>query len=268
MTRRTIYSRPSMAPSAHIPLGARDVGHYILPAGFREPPFRKHFLEVFWGVRGSGVFVIDGEEHRLHPSQIAVYMPGMVHEFRAIEKDWEFRWWTMDGPLAADIAAALGLAPGVFDAGPVPSELFEQLAQAIRDISMGGERHASVVAYELLTRTRAAACVPAGDVLINEVLRFMECNWHLHSLSVSFLARRFKVHRSTLARRFQDVLGITPVDYIAGLRVQNAMALLQQTSHTVAEIADHCGYSDAAYFARMFRKRTGKSPLGYRKHGR
>jgi AraC-like DNA-binding protein len=225
----------------------------------------KPFAEVFWGIKGRGSFVIDGVEMILPPEHIAVYLPGMVHEWKAIDEGWEMRWWTMDGPLAADILTGMGLHPGVFEAGPAPEQLFDKLEQAIRTPSALGERRASAIAYELLTLTHGLAAADKSDALVNEILGYLTVNWAEHDISVDSLARRFRVHRSTLARRFQATLGTSPVDYIIGMRIQNAMSLLRQTSHSVAEIATQCGFNDPNYFARIFRKRTGYAPLKFRK---
>ena len=263
--QRKNYLRVSPTPSPDVALGAHGIGHYIHPAGFWEPPMTKPFAEVFWGVEGRGSFVIDGVEMILPPEHIAVYLPGMVHEWSAIDDDWEMRWWTMDGPLTADIMTGMGLHPGVFEAGPAPVELFDRLEAAIRDPSPLGERRASAVAFELLTLTHGLDSTGPGDALVNEILGYLTVHWAEHDLSVTSLAHTFHVHRSTLARRFQAALGTSPVDYIIAMRIQNAMSLLQQTSHTVTEIAHQCGFSDPNYFARLFRRHTGMSPTAYRK---
>jgi len=174
----------------------------------------------------------------------------------------------MDGPLASDIITGMGLHPGVFAAGPAPAGVFHKLEAAIRDPSPLGERRASAIAYELLTLTHGLTTAGKRDALVNEIMGYLTVHWAEQDLSVGSMARRFRVHRSTLARRFQAALGISPVDYIIGMRIQNAMSLLRQTTHSVAEIARQCGFKDPNYFARIFRNRTGIAPLAFRKRER
>lgn len=50
--------RPRATHAAHIPLGARSVGNYRINRGSHERFMVKHFVEVFWGVEGRGVFVV------------------------------------------------------------------------------------------------------------------------------------------------------------------------------------------------------------------
>jgi YesN/AraC family two-component response regulator len=48
------------------------------------------------------------------------------------------------------------------------------------------------------------------------------------------------------------------------VRVNRAKFMLQNYGMSVKEIAANCGYSDAAYFCRVFRKITNLTPLQYR----
>ncbi len=58
---------------------------------------------------------------------------------------------------------------------------------------------------------------------------------------------------------------MTVTDYINKIRIQRASDMLRKENLTMQEIADQCGFSDANYFARTFRKITGQSPGEYRK---
>ena len=92
---RILY-RPTPAPSANLPFGARSVGHHLVRPGYRDCVLVKHFVQLFWGIAGTGALVINGVERKLQPRQIAVYFPGMRHEVYALNKEWEYCWWTMD----------------------------------------------------------------------------------------------------------------------------------------------------------------------------
>lgn len=67
-----------------------------------------------------------------------------------------------------------------------------------------------------------------------------------------------------LQRKFQSAFGITPQEFLLKTRVLAAMRLLRETSLTISEIANRCGFVDASSFSSHFRKRTGESPRKYR----
>ena len=58
---------------------------------------------------------------------------------------------------------------------------------------------------------------------------------------------------------------MTMTAYIAKKRMDNAQELLKSTTLPVQDIASLSGYDDAAYFTRLFKKKTGISPRDYRK---
>ena len=257
--------RPHAAPSPNIPLGARSVGHYRVNRSDPEKLLVKHFVQVFWGIKGRGRFVINGEERTLHPQDIAVYLPGMEHSLRAEVDGWEYRWWTMDGPMAVDIVRQFGLAADVYRVGPAPIEMFDELTRALRDLTPGGERQASALAYQLLSRVATSGRPGADDPVIDQALRAIQRNAPDPLFGIERLAALLAIHRSTLSRRFKAAMGISPLEYITRLRMQNAMSLLKESSLSVAEIARQCGYDDPNYFSRLIRRHTGDSPRPFRR---
>ena len=260
---RSLY-RPTAAPAANLPFGARSVGHYFVRPGYRDGVAVKYFVQVFWGIAGAGALVINGTEHRLRPRQIALYFPGMRHEVYALDTEWEYYWWTIDGPLAAGVASALGLLAAVYDAGPAPLALLRRLENAIRNQSEMAERQASAIAYQLLTLAASGRREETEDHCVQEAVRIIHNEWNQSQLCVKQLADRLHLHRSSLSRRFEAALGIPPVAYLIRLRIQNALSMLKQTEKPVSEVSALCGYNDPNYFSRLIRRSTGLSPLSFR----
>jgi len=259
-----VLFRPTPSPTANLPFGARSVGHYLVAPDYRDKSIVKYFVQVFWGIAGRGALVINGVERVLKPRQIAVYFPGMRHKVYAIGLEWEYCWWTMDGPLATSVTTALGLAADVYDAGPAPLPLFRQLEHAIRDQSQAAERQASAMAYRLLTLAVSGHRAGAEDQRVSAAVRIIHNEWSQPQLCVKQLAERLHLHRSSFTRRFEAAVGIPPADYLIRLRVQNALSMLKQTEKSIAEVSILCGYNDPNYFARLIRRSTGLSPRCFR----
>ena len=64
-------------------------------------------------------------------------------------------------------------------------------------------------------------------------------------------------------RLFRRVFHETPAEYRRRLRIAYAEDLLLSGSCSVTQAAQLCGYSDPAYFSRVFRRTTGVSPVQY-----
>ena len=67
---------------------------------------------------------------------------------------------------------------------------------------------------------------------------------------------------------FKKITGITYIDYIQKLRMQEAKKLLVETSYKVYQIAEMIGYSDYKYFSMQFKKYVSLTPKEYRNQGR
>lgn len=67
---------------------------------------------------------------------------------------------------------------------------------------------------------------------------------------------------------FKKVTGITYIDYIQKLRMQEAKKLLVNTNYKVYKIAEMIGYSDYKYFSVQFKKYVALTPKEYRNRGR
>jgi len=263
LLKKAVY-RPKSVPSPGIPLGGRSVGHYRVPVHWREGPEVKHFVQVFWGIRGAGTLMFNGDRRLLKPGHIGIYFPGMEHNVAALDEPWEYRWWTMDGPLASTIVRGFNLGGEVYKAGVADTSLFDELQVAIQDLSASGERCASGVAYRLLASIGRSAPLQPHDLLVERILTLVHRHWQDPGFGVQDLTARLLLHRSTVSRLFHRSVGVTVVEYVTRLRVQNALSLLKQSLLPIADIARQCGYEDPNYFSRLIRKRTGLSPRQFR----
>lgn len=79
------------------------------------------------------------------------------------------------------------------------------------------------------------------------------------------LAQRCGVSRTTLAERFRDAMGDTPLNYLRTLRMQQAMRLLTETDQHLERIALAVGYQDAFSFSKVFKRTVGVAPRDFRR---
>lgn len=77
------------------------------------------------------------------------------------------------------------------------------------------------------------------------------------------LADRLEVSQEYLTRTFREHVGMTPGKYLVQVRVEQAKLLLQRGDHSVAFVADACGFTNGNYFARVFRSIVGVTPSVY-----
>ncbi len=264
-----LYSlmRPAREPSARIPVGVRSAGHYRVAPPFASNIRAKAFIQLFWSHRGTGALVINGVERLLKPRHAALYLPGMTHQWYPVRGPWSFYWLTLDGPLAMPLLMAFGLTADVHAAGPLPSALFRRLFRDLRTPSPLAERRAGALGYHILSLAAGQAPDP-GDPLGAQTIDVLHTHWPDPDFNVKRLAALVNVHRSVLSRRFRRLTGAAPAAYLARLRMQHALMLLETTARSVGDIARASGYADPNYFARHVRRVTGMTPRQFREaHG-
>jgi len=82
--------------------------------------------------------------------------------------------------------------------------------------------------------------------------------------SLASMAAHTGLSTRGLSRRFRSATGVSALQYLLQLRVQEARALLLHSNLNLGEIAWRCGWSSASQFSQQFRAREGVSPSGYR----
>jgi AraC-like DNA-binding protein len=86
------------------------------------------------------------------------------------------------------------------------------------------------------------------------------------SLTLREVSQSLNVHPSYLSREFSKYFDdLSFGDYIRKLRIEKAVQLLHDSTHSLSEIAYLTGFSDQSHFSRIFKKYTGKNPKDYRK---
>lgn len=83
-------------------------------------------------------------------------------------------------------------------------------------------------------------------------------------LSVEQLARMFFLSQNQLTRTFKKKYDMTVIEYITDYRLRLAQEMLKSTNLTVTVVSAKVGYSNYAYFTKLFKKYSGYTPSAYR----
>lgn len=100
----------------------------------------------------------------------------------------------------------------------------------------------------------------ALDAVLGHVL-----DHYSERIDVPELAAMVDLSVSQFDRRFKSLFRMTPREYIQRVRIDAAIHLLVTTSQNVTDIAQACGFYDQSSFGKQFRKRTGMTPVEYRR---
>ncbi|KPP98033.1 GlxA family transcriptional regulator [Marinobacter sp. HL-58] len=86
---------------------------------------------------------------------------------------------------------------------------------------------------------------------------------------VNQMIARSGLSERSFKRRFQLATGMTPMEYVLTLRLEEAKQLLETSDLSIDAVAEAVGYQDAGFFGRKFLSRVGMTPTQYRRrfHG-
>lgn len=101
----------------------------------------------------------------------------------------------------------------------------------------------------------------------NSILFEMEEYIRLHyreSLTVKQIAQQFYINPVYAGQIFHKKFGLSILDFVHNLRINEAKQLLLETDNKLKQVAEQVGYSHYNHFLLQFEKRTGRKPAQYK----
>ena len=83
-------------------------------------------------------------------------------------------------------------------------------------------------------------------------------------ITLAEIAKIAGVSEREASRCFKKTIGQSPMEYLIKYRLNQSKKLLLETNMTITAICQQCGFSDSAYFGKVFRKSYGMTPSEYR----
>ena len=88
------------------------------------------------------------------------------------------------------------------------------------------------------------------------------------AIDLETLAQRVGINRFSLVRKFTRQVGVSPMKYLARLRLECAAMLLQESELNMGRIAERLCFSDQCHFSKRFKETYAVSPARYREKAR
>lgn len=252
------------------------------------------YIEIAYVSEGKGIHRIGGREFTVSKGDLFVINYDVPHEFRSVPS-------IGDGRL---VVSNCVFKPEFIDGSLIRSRCFSDISHiflfnslfreeaADNDIHILGRDSAEVEelydrmyaeyqakrygyaeilrAYvlELLVRIfrlyheRASVPDPRRRMFDNAI-HFMK-NHYRQDIRLEDLAAMTFLSRNYFCTCFKECTGMTVLEYIQKLRIEEACSLLREDDKTITEIAGEVGYHDMKFFYKTFKKITGKAPGEYR----
>lgn len=198
-----------------------------------------------------------------HAYNIIGYMPQCIHQGSLLGAQETIVLWLDIPSCPSDLASHFWLS----DKSGTLRWLFEQIYAEYN--ANHPERDALIesYAYCIIKHIMRHFLLPSNSGIkddILELLQYINSNYS-SDISPEQMACKLNISKSHLHKVFKDFVGITPLQYVQNVRIEQAKAILASSRYSIQEVSDLVGYHDTRYFSRIFKQLTGMSPRDWKK---
>ena len=136
------------------------------------------------------------------------------------------------------------LKPIAFD------ELEETIASAVEKLE------------EYKTKNKPEADPEMADA-VNTIKKYLESHYS-EVITRKKIEELVHLNQDHINREFKKQTGYTLMEYVQHYRILMAKKMLRETTLSISEISIRTGYDSPAYFSKIFKKQTERTPLEYR----
>lgn len=254
---------------------------------------RHEFVELVLILSGKGIHSVEQTDLALSRGDICVIPRGVNHSYKQVSEDFSlinilFIPEMLPIP-GLDVMQLPGFKPIL--TGYIPDEKYkyisfhvdEDLFEFLETLSLQ-----LVKEHEELSPGKSFVSLGIFMTLIGKLARrfssesrFSSFDYEAAAKVISYLNKNYReevsiakmckiggMSKSTLMRNFKKTAGVSPLQYMIGLRLGEAAVLLRSTEKSYWEIAAAVGFNDANYLGRQFKQVYGVTLGTYRKRYR
>ena len=108
---------------------------------------------------------------------------------------------------------------------------------------------------------------PQENIRMRKMMTYIQ-QYYTEPLTVERIAAAASVSKRECLRCFKNTINQSPMHYVREQRIEQAKKLLSNTTFTLGEISEKCGFQSQSYFTQIFRESVGQTPGEYRKRKR
>ena len=260
------------------PLIVGSCGYYRLSSYYKLPTWWRSGRidwQLLYIASGKAHFYIGGQDLVVPAGNMVLYQPKQEMHYVYFGQDKpEIYWVHFTGGQVRGILKKheVPLDENVFYAGNSPTYgfLFKEMILELQTCRVGYETLLSMYLeqlFVLVQRSRLDKAPTMNSHLQEEMgiaRRYFQEHYN-EDINIEEYALSRNMSVSYFLKKFKEVTTKSPMQYILGIRISNAVSLLESTDYNVTEISTIIGYDNPLYFSRIFKKQKGVSPSDYRK---
>lgn len=243
--------------------------------------------------QGEGTILVGERRIEALPGDLIAYGPGQAHQISSSDDDPFILFglhFVPDGELEPlNAANQLGilnvdasalahmptnnpnseLLPVHMHAGPWMLPYLEEMLREYLRNDAWSPLHLRGSLCRLYARLRREIAEQASSAspLVEQIRKLLETQAE-HIYDMSWLEQCTGYSHDYASKMFKQAFSVSPHTYHQQMKLKAAQAYLENTTHSITEIAEQLQFSSIHYFCKWFRQLTGAAPRAYREKSR
>lgn len=237
-------------------------------------PHIHNFTEFFYVVGGSGKFQICNKSHEISSGDMVLLNPQVEHtETSFVEDPLEYIVLGIEGvKLVTSLDSEEGFSIIHFNevSDDISHYLYFILEEAKRHDSGFEDVCQSLLNIILITLMRRTKITPRTDATVEnaspkalQAKAFIDAHFR-ENITLQSVADALESNKYYLSHIFSKTYGLSPLQYVQTLRLEDSKYLLRTTNYSLKLITSMVGFSSVSYFIQRFSKVENMTPSCYR----
>jgi len=214
-----------------------------------------------------GAIEVDTVEHvfEIRQGDAYVAMPRTINNF-SLKTPVGFWRAMVSGPGLAEAIATSNLRTGTIFGHPAPEHWLKLVMKdmADKDSNNKGKVSQDRLARQLIGQIEHHTQNYPDPPELMRAVSFIDNGLGDWDFTIATLVDSLGWHHGSLLSMFKANFNMTPSRYLLNRRMQRAANLLEETTRSVSQIGENCGFVNLTSFSRSFRRFHGVSPRMFR----
>ena len=241
--------------------------HFVLEtstAAIQEPKFLSMYY-LYLITDGNGVLHLKNREIPLRAGDIFFGLPALAFAFTPLN-DFKYIYVSYMGQRANYLIDKFKINAKncVFHGFNSLIDLWASALKMPTDVAALCSESVLLYTFSVLaSKYYSKETEPTIQSTAAAIKKYIDENFSSPQLSLRSISDALSYNSKYLSSLFKNSYKIGICDYIANIRIQYARTLMEQGISTIKNVAMLCGFTDALYFSKVFKAKTGVPPRKY-----
>jgi len=219
---------------------------------------------------GSGTLTVGNETLTLTSDKLAIIDCRIFHRLEIKQSTWNYKVIFINGNPVPFLIKSIMENECIFTLplhSPIPGmiqKLFDQLDKNKRNSLYFSKLVMDILFEFILENNKLTEMQDPIPIYILEIKNDFDVNYH-KSFSLNGLEQEYGISRFRICREFVKYFKESPIQYLNYKRITVAKEILLQTDKRINEVGQIIGFENTNHFIRLFKQKTGVTPLEFRR---